>query len=424
MLGTRPRPPNAPVSARPLPRETAPDSTLALLRDPYRFVSERCRRHGGPAFACRLMLAPAVCMSGRAASAFFYTSPGLVRRGAMPEPILATLLGRGGVQGLDGEAHAHRKRLFMSIVDEGALDALEARVREGWTRRIGRWPVGETRALYGEAQAVLAEAACAWAGTPVAPGKLADTTRDLALMFDAAAALGPRHLKSRLARRRAERWARERIDALREGGADDSPAGAVARHLDLDGRPLSREVAAVELLNLLRPTVAVAVYVVDAVHALALHPEHLGPIRAGDAGHLHRFVQEVRRFYPFFPAVAARAERALEFDGMAIPAGARVLLDLHGTCREPGRWERPDAFDPTRFETRGDDPYGFIPQGGGEFVANHRCAGEWIAIRLAATSLATLAGEMTWELPPQDLAMDMRRLPALPKGGPSVRRIA
>jgi hypothetical protein len=83
----------------------------------------------------------------------------------------------------------------------------------------------------------------------------------------------------------------------------ESPAAAIARHRDADGRPLDESVAAIELLNLLRPMVATARFVAFAALALHRYPETRDPVRAGDAEHATAFVHEVRRFYPFFPAI-------------------------------------------------------------------------------------------------------------------------
>src|SRR3546814_9974873 len=65
---------------------------------------------------------------------------------------------------------------------------------------------------------------------------------------------------------------------------------------------LSPRVAAVELLNILRPTVAVSVFITFTAHALHQLPACRQNLQADD-GYLECFVQEVRRFYPFFPAV-------------------------------------------------------------------------------------------------------------------------
>lgn len=56
-----------------------------------------------------------------------------------------------------------------------------------------------------------------------------------------------------------------------------------------------------ELINLLRPTVEVAWFVMFAALALHQYPECRDKLDAGQDDYLERFVQEVRRFYPFFP---------------------------------------------------------------------------------------------------------------------------
>ena len=51
---------------------------------------------------------------------------------------------------------------------------------------------------------------------------------------------------------------------------------------DPDGRLLPRRVAAVELVNVLRPTVAVAVYVAFVTHAPTVHPQWRERLHGGD----------------------------------------------------------------------------------------------------------------------------------------------
>lgn len=100
---------------KPIPRDIKFDSTLALLADPYEFVSKRCRRYGADLFETRLLLRSTICMTGPKAARLFYDPDRFMRRGAMPGRIQKTLLGKGGVQGLDDAAHRHRKRMFMSL---------------------------------------------------------------------------------------------------------------------------------------------------------------------------------------------------------------------------------------------------------------------------------------------------------------------
>lgn len=82
-----------------MPEEPTLDATAKLLRDPYRFIATRCRRFGSDVFRTRLLLRPTICMSGADAAKLFYDEARFAREGAMPEPVRATLLGKGGVPG-------------------------------------------------------------------------------------------------------------------------------------------------------------------------------------------------------------------------------------------------------------------------------------------------------------------------------------
>src|SRR5690606_17387043 len=136
---------------------------------------------------------------------------------------------------------------------------------------------------------------------------------------------------------------------------------------------------------------------------------------AGDDEYTGWFVQEVRRFYPFFPAVAARVRHDFEWRGYRFPKGRRVLLDLYGTDHDSRTWGDPEAFRPERFRDWDGSPFNFIPQGGGDHYEHHRCAGEWITIALMKNAAVFLARRLRYDVPGQDLRIDYRQLPALPK---------
>ena len=125
-------------------------------------------------------------------------------------------------------------------------------------------------------------------------------------------------------------------------------------------------------------------------------------------------MEEVRRTAPFFPMLVARTRRPTSA-GMGWPAGRRVVLDLYGTNRDPSAWERPDAFDPERLKARPADAFCPVPQGGGAHHRGHRCPGEWFTVAIMRRVLRWLLHEVRFELPAQDLALDMRALPALPR---------
>ncbi len=98
----------------PIPHDLSFDSTFALLLDPYGFISKRCRRYGADLFQTRLLLRPTICMTGPEAAELFYRQDLFPPKSAAPGRIQKTLLGQGGVQGLDGETHRHPKQMVMS----------------------------------------------------------------------------------------------------------------------------------------------------------------------------------------------------------------------------------------------------------------------------------------------------------------------
>ena len=60
-----------------IPRERRFDSTLALKRYPYGFISKRCLAHGSDVFQTMIMLRRTICMSGRRPRSYSMTSAGL-----------------------------------------------------------------------------------------------------------------------------------------------------------------------------------------------------------------------------------------------------------------------------------------------------------------------------------------------------------
>lgn len=406
--------------ARPafLPRDGTLDATFALLADPYRFILRRARRLRSDAFQTRLGLQPMICLTGAAAAALFYDSGYFARRGAAPELLRATLFGKDGVQGLDGEEHLARKAMFLQLMTPERVRELTALFTAELAAASRAWAARPQVLLYDALQPVLARSVCRWAGVPLPHADVPQRTRQLVALFDQAA--GPHHLQARRARAGAEEWLAGLVAEVQSGWLAVDPEGAlhaVATFRRPAGAPLTPRVAAVELLNVLRPTVAVAVYVVFAAHALHVHPEARQRLRTGDAAYLRAFVQEVRRFYPFFPAVVARVRDDFEWRGLRFPRGTRTLLDLYGTNHDPRTWAAPEIFRPERFVNRAADPYDFVPQGGGGHRTGHRCPGEWITLAVLEAATEALARQLEYTVPHQDLRIDFARLPALPRSG-------
>ena len=411
----------------PIPSDGVPDSTLAFLRDGYLFVSKRCDRLGSDLFSTRLMLRRAVCMRGAAAAELFYGGDRFTRVGAMPVTVLKLLQDYGSVQSLEGAAHRHRKAMFMSLVTPEAVARLVELTEAEWLRCLPDWVQAPEVVLFDEVRAILTRAVCAWAGVPLEAAQAARRTSELSEMIESAGSVGPRNWRAQLLRARSERWARDLVRRARAGTLpllDDAPLHVIATHRDHEGRLLDVKVAAVELLNVLRPTVAVARFMIFAALALHRHPGVRRRIAEEGEPYLEAFAQEVRRRAPFFPVVGGRIKVPFDWHGHHFARGDWVILDLYGTDHDPRSWGAPDLFRPGRFLDRQPTPFDLVPQGGGEHLSGHRCPGEDVAVELTKLAARLLTGQMSYDVPAQDLSIDLARVPALPKSGFVIEHVA
>jgi fatty-acid peroxygenase len=197
----------------------------------------------------------------------------------------------------------------------------------------------------------------------------------------------------------------------------DCAAGIIAAHRDLDGKELAVKTAAVELLNVLRAVVAASRFIVFAAKALHEHPHARLRVASADQQYLDHFVQEVRRLSPFFPFISGRVRYPFDWRGYTFSKGQWVIFDLYGTNRDPRSWKDPAAFRPERFAEAPPNAFEFVPQGAGDAAATHRCPGEDLTVRLMKTAVQLLLESMLYEVPDQDLSIDLSRFPALPKSG-------
>jgi fatty-acid peroxygenase len=394
------------------------DETVTVALEGYAWLPDHRRRSADGVVDTRVGGQRALGLCGPEAARFFYDERNVIRHGAIPEPVQGTLFGKRAVHTLDGERHRVRKAMFVSMLTGGGVTALVDSTMAAWSARTGSWRAGEPVVLFEEASRVITEGVHQWAGVPLDEADVADTAADLIAMVDGFTSAGPRHWRARRARGRQERQLCGLVEQIRSGRAT-APAGSilatVAAHRDADGRLLDPEVAAVELLNVVRPTVAVSWFVTYAAHALHRWPQQRERLRFDDA-YVEAFVHETRRYYPFAPFIGGRAARDLEWKGRRVPAGRLVLLDLYGQNHHPDLWTDPDAFAPERFLDREIGAYELVPQGGGDPRTGHRCPGEQITIALLKSLVAGLA-RLPYEVPPQDLDISLRRIPArVPSG--------
>ncbi|RZC40119.1 p450 domain containing protein [Asbolus verrucosus] len=103
--------------------------------------------------------------------------------------------------------------------------------------------------------------------------------------------------------------------------------------------------------------------------------------------YLENVIKETLRLYSPVPIYGRETNQDVEYDGMIIPKGVRILIFAHGIHMNPEYYPDPEKFDPSRFENpEGRPPYAFIP-----FSAGARnCIGQ----KFAMLELKSLVSKM------------------------------
>ncbi|MFC6999763.1 cytochrome P450 [Rufibacter roseus] len=410
-----------------VPQEKVLDNSVKLLAEGFPFINHRVSRFQSNIFLTRLLLQNVVCLHGPEAAKVFYDPDRFVRKGAVPKWVQKTLLGENAIITMDGDAHGHRKSMFMSFMSPDGLHTFNRLLQKHWKAFIHKWEKQEEVVLFEEAQELFCRVACEWVGIPLREEEARLRAQDCAAMVDAFGAVGLRHFRGRRARSRTENWIKNLVAQIRKGELtveEGKPAQAIAFHQDLEGNLLDDVMAAREIINLIRPTVAIAYYVAFGALALHEHPVARQKIADGEEGYAELFVQEVRRYFPFAPFVGARVKEDFSWGGHWFTKGTLVLLDVYGTLHDPKLWEHPEEFYPYRFKNWQGSAFDLIPQGGGNHTTGHRCAGEWITIEAMKVSMIFMAKFMEYEVPEQNLSYSLRRMPTYPKSKFIIRNVS
>ncbi|MGH3307881.1 MAG: cytochrome P450 [Nocardioides sp.] len=391
----------------------------ALVRTGHRFSGWLRARTSGPATLLGPLARRPLVVRGQEGVDLFYDTQRVRRRAATPGPIARMLYGQDAVHTLDDAAHRHRKQLFLEVTEPERVADLREVVSGKWARELDRWVRRGTGTVLPAAIAVFGEAVQEWAGAGDAPAVMERRSRDLGLIIDGFATPSPAWLRARRARRRADAWATRLITEVRQGRRRPERHTAVwvmAHATDLDGEVLPARTAAVELLNVLRPTVAVAYFAAFAALELEANPDLADRCATGDPEAVEKFCQEVRRMSPFVPLLAGRSRCPFTWHGHEVDQGDRLFLDVYATDNDPRAWTDATTFDPDRFRSDAAERPDFIPQGGGCVETGHRCPGEGIAMALLRTVVPSLA-RLDWSIHPDDRIYSLRRVPARPDGG-------
>lgn len=396
------------------------DHTLKLMEEGYLFIKTRMDLYKCNMFETHIMGEKAICISGEEACKLFYNEELFQRKGAAPKRVQKTLFGVNAIQGMDNKAHTQRKLFFMSLMTEVHQKKLAELFLKEMEASVKKWENMKEVVLFHEAKNMICKAACNWTGVPLLDSDIESRADDFCSMVDGLGGVGFRYWKGKAARNRTEEWIRGIIKEVRQGKLavkDDSVLYLMAFHKDPDGNQMELEMAAKELINVLRPIVAISTYITFTALAMYEYPEFHRELMNGDAAYLEMFVQEVRRYYPFTPFVGARVHKDFVWNQYEFKKGVLVLLDVYGMNHDSQIWNDPDEFRPDRFQEQKDRTFSFIPQGGGSPEKGHRCPGEGITIEIMKASLNFLIHKIDFEVPVQDLSYSLSRIPTLPESG-------
>lgn len=401
-----------------IPREEGIDHSLQLLKEGYHFIVNRQKNLQSDVFETRLLGKKTICMVGSDAATVFYDTNKFERKGVVPNAIIQTLFGKNAVQTLDGEEHRVRKGLFMSVMNREQLEKIKDIMVIEWEKAIDKWSKMDQIELYEEIKLLLCRVAFQWVGYPLRDEEeVQKVSNELATLFETPAKIGFTNWIGRTFRNKLEKNLQQVIQKTRDNTLQfptDSILHQFATFRDMDGELMDVETVAVELINIVRPIVAVAVYVNYTVLAMHQFPEQQSKLQTYK-DYPQMFVQEVRRFYPFFPFVAARVKQDFTWNGYQFKEGTLTLLDLYGTNHDPTIWNNPSEFTPERFANWQGNPFSFIPQGGGDYDRGHRCAGEQVTIELMKVSVDYLVNKMDFQLPKQQFNTEFTQIPSIPK---------
>lgn len=408
------------LSSRTIPRAKALDSSLDLYNEGYLFIKNRIDQLHSDIFTVNLLAQKTICISGKEAAELFYDPELFQRKGVAPKHVQKTLFGENAIQSMDGKEHLARKSIFMSLASAENQKKITALVRQGLLESINKWENKNQIVIFNEAKCIICKAACTWAGIPLSESEINLRANDFSAMVDGFGGIGPRYYKGKIARGRTEDWIGRFIQDVRSGILNPEPDSGLfimASLKDANGIQVDNSMAAKELINLIRPIVAVATYIAFTALALHEHPEFKDKLGSESDKAAEMFVQEVRRYYPFTPFLGARVKKDFSWNEYSIKKGTLVLLDIYGTNHDARLWENPNLFNPERFQNKVADPFDFIPQGGGDPSNGHRCPGEGIATEIMKTFLDFLINSIQYDVPAQDFSVNLSRIPTQPKSG-------
>ncbi|WP_426348525.1 cytochrome P450 [Alloiococcus sp. CFN-8] len=407
-------------SQNTIPKDKGIDNTLKLLTEGYLFIKNRGEKLNSDIFETRLLGQKAICLIGEEGSRLFYNPELFIRSGAAPKRVQKTLFGINAIQATDGEKHLHRKELFMSLLmNPERIEDLAKIFRDKLSRAAAQWEEAEEVVIFEEMKNIICSSAFQWVGLPLKDDEIKAKAQNFIDMIYSFGSVGPKYWKGKKARCREELFLQRIIKKVRLGELichSSSPLYVVSSYKE-EEEELPEAMAAIELINIIRPIVAISTFITFSCLAIYEYPALRRELRLKNEDYYEYFVQEVRRFYPFAPFVGARVKKDFIYRGVNFTQGTLVILDIYGTNHDPKIWSNPYEFNPLRFRAKERNKYSFIPQGGGDYLKGHRCPGEEITLELMKVFIDFFVNGIEYKLPKQNLSYNLHKIPTLPESG-------
>ncbi len=411
-----------------IPQDKGLENSLKLKKEGYRFVQNRMAELDTEIFSTHLMARKVICITGADAVGLFYDNNKFTRKGVAPGYVKKTLFGENTVHGLEGKEHQTRRQMFLSILSKEAEEEFIKIYKEYLDKSISVWEFHEPIVLFDAIKVALFTCVCQWASVPVDEEIKNNKANECMEMVFGFGTEFDAHEEGKAARKSFEEWMEKIFSDIRQGFIEvpkDSPVYKVCEFKDDDGNVFDNHMAAVEMINVIRPIVASTIYITFAALALHENPECLECIRNQEEHYLYKFCEEVRRYYPLAPFLGAIVKEDFVWKGYPFKKNEHVLLDVYGINHDPNIWKNPNQFDPENFSNLSGDSDKLVAQGSGDMQKGHRCPGERITKRILEASVEFLAITIEYELVKgQDITYELTKIPTLPKDKIVIHNIA
>lgn len=407
--------------------------TLSFLKDQFHFIDERRAKHGR-VFRTSILFKDTAMLVGAEGARIFNDESKVQRAGGMA-PHIADFFGGTSLPLLDGPTHRRRKQQVMGAFGREALTQYLPVMESTVERYLARWSAAGdgpvTESLKNLALEVIARTMVGSDGGP----SFDENVADFKVMVSAFTALpipvpGTAFSRARAAQGRIfDRYRailKERTAKPTDDGLSRMLAKAAEDGSRIDGEDALKELhhfnlaGYITFAHMARGLVALAQDEGVRARLRAEIDEHVGskPLTVEALhrmGYLENVAKEMKRIAPFVAVSFGKAKSDFTMEGKTVPAGWMVMLCNWAGGNEAGAFKDPQRFDPDRYaEGRAEDqgdPTPFFPQGVGDPLKGHKCAGVDYSTLLMKSFMVRLARDYDVTLPAQDLSYQWEKVP-------------